>query len=289
MFRIPIFIIALALVILMGMPVLSSPGYKIAFESEVEEDTYNIFTMTDLGNIPELAYENGRHPSLTSDGTMFFTQYEETAWGDYWKAYYVSYRGIEEITLNTVFAELDPTISRDGRYMVFSSYRAETTEIIFEPISPSEQTVRITTNNKDDVEPTIDGTGRTIYYSVLAGDESVIYKVNSDGYGQERLSATSGLKDRHPSVNADNTLLAFSSERDGNSEIYVMNLRSRDVTRLTNNDAWDGHPCISSDGKWIVFASERDDNSEIYIIGSDGNGLSRLTENEIPDDYPAIS
>ena len=289
MSRIPIFLAVLAIVIMMAPAAMGSPGYKIAYESEIEEDVFNIYTTDGSGAVHELAYENGRHPSLTTEGTVFFTKWEETVWGDYWKSYYISYRGIEGITSNTIFTELDPTVSRNGRYIVFTSFRADTSEIIFEPLNVSEPTVRITTNNKDDVEPAIDGEGRTIYYAVLAGDESYIYRVGSDGYGQERLSATSGLMDRHPSISADNRMLAFSSERDGNSEIYVMNMRTRDVTRLTNDDAWDGHPCISSDGKWIVFSSDRDDNSEIYMIGSDGNGLARLTENEIPDDYPSIN
>lgn len=286
--RILIFIIVLAMLGLLSPIAMGNPGYMVAYESEEEEDVYNIYTVDLIDTTPQLAYENGRHPTLTTEGTLFFTQYEETAWGDYWKSYYVSYRGIEEITSNTVFTELEPTISRDGRYLVFSSVRAGTKEIIFEPLSRAEPTVRITKNAKDDVEPTTDGVGMYIYYTVLAGDESYIYKVNSEGIGQERLSTT-GTHDRHPSVSADNRLLAFSSERDGNSEIYVMELRTRTVTRLTDNEAWDGNPCISSDGKWIVFASDRDENREIYAIGSDGLGLMRITENEIPDDYPAIN
>ena len=34
--------------------------------------------------------------------------------------------------------------------------------------------------------------------------------------------------------------IAFTSHRDGNGEIYVMNADGSDVTRLTDNPAWDG-------------------------------------------------
>jgi TolB protein len=261
----------------------------VAYEAEVDEDHFDIYKIEMPAMVPELAFEDGRHPSLTTDGALFFTRYEETVWGDYWKSYCAGTRGLEEITSNTVFTELEPTVSRDGRYVVFSSTRAGSAEIIYVPLSHTEPTVRITKNTKEDVEPTIDGRGEYIYYTVIAGDQSYIYRVKSDGSGNERISASAGNLDRHPSVSADNKLLAFSSERDGNSEIYVMDLRERTVTRLTTHEEWDGHPCISSDGKWIAFASDRDGNREIYAIDSEGNSLIRLTNNDIPDDYPAIN
>ncbi len=286
--RIPFFIVPIAILMLIAPAASGAGNYKVAYESEVAKDVYNIYTIDLATPAPTLAYENARHPSLTSEGALFFTRYEETDWGNYWKSYYVSYRGIEDVTTNTIYTELEPTVSRDGKYVVFSSNRADTKEIIFEPLSVSEPTVRITRNSLDDVEPTIDAYGKYIYYTLITGNESYIYKVNSDGTGQERLSAT-GTHDRHPSVSGDNSLLAFSSERDGNSEIYVMDLGTKSVTRLTNDKAWDGHPSISTDGKWIVFASDRDGNREIYAIGSDGSGLFRITENEIADDYPSIT
>ena len=36
--------------------------------------------------------------------------------------------------------------------------------------------------------------------------------------------------------------IAFSSDRDGNPEIYTMKLDDSEVTRLTNNSVYDGEP-----------------------------------------------
>ncbi|MHC4335208.1 MAG: TolB family protein [Planctomycetota bacterium] len=66
--------------------------------------------------------------------------------------------------------------------------------------------------------------------------------------------------------------IAFVSERDGNSEIYVMNADGSAQKNLTNNPASDEAPNWSPDGKMIAFASFRDGNYEIYVMNADGSG-----------------
>jgi Tol biopolymer transport system component len=71
--------------------------------------------------------------------------------------------------------------------------------------------------------------------------------------------------------------IAFSSNRDGNSEIYTMKLYDSKVTRLTNNSVYDGEPAWSPDGTKIAFTSTRDNNSDIYVMNADGSEQTRLT------------
>jgi len=90
--------------------------------------------------------------------------------------------------------------------------------------------------------------------------------------------------------------IAFSSNRDGNPAIFVVNVLGREPRKLTNGDGGgDVSPEASPDGLRIAFASYRDgrfdpfDNApaaEIYVMNDDGNGLFRLTDNEFPDDDP---
>src|SRR5674476_377998 len=69
---------------------------------------------------------------------------------------------------------------------------------------------------------------------------------------------------------ADGTKIAFSSDRDGNNEIYIMDVDGTGQTRLTDNPATDGYPCFSPDGTKIAFMAYRDGNNEIYIMDVDG-------------------
>jgi len=80
--------------------------------------------------------------------------------------------------------------------------------------------------------------------------------------------------------------IAFVSDRDGNSEIYVMDAAGQNQTRLTENKADDESPAWSPDGKRIAFSSDRDGNWEIYVMDADGKNQTRLTENQAFDQWP---
>ena len=78
------------------------------------------------------------------------------------------------------------------------------------------------------------------------------------------------------------TKIAFSSSRDGNLEIYVMDGDGRNQRRVTVNPARDEWPVWSPDGKKIAFVSNRNnvnkDHKQIWVIDADGKNPIRLTD-----------
>jgi dipeptidyl aminopeptidase/acylaminoacyl peptidase len=87
--------------------------------------------------------------------------------------------------------------------------------------------------------------------------------------------------------------LAFSSDRDGNTEIYIMSPDGSNVIRLTNNLAYDAEPAWSPDGKKIAFSSDREGNLEIYVLdvesaaqNADASNATRLTNHPGDDVGP---
>jgi hypothetical protein len=90
-------------------------------------------------------------------------------------------------------------------------------------------------------------------------------------------------------TSADASKIVFTSTRDGNYEIYVMNADGSEQTRLTRNPADDGFAAWSPDGKRMAFRSNRDGNYEIYVMNADGSDQARLTRNPAEDGSAAWS
>ena len=88
----------------------------------------------------------------------------------------------------------------------------------------------------------------------------------------------------------DGKYLAFTSARDGNKQVYVMDADGQNITRLTYHDAESYEPASwSSDGRRIAFSSVRDGNSEVYVMDADGHNPTRLTYHDAEDTDPTWS
>ena len=82
------------------------------------------------------------------------------------------------------------------------------------------------------------------------------------------------------------TKIAFTSMRDGNTEIYVMDGDGKNQRRVTVNPTYDRYPAWSPDGKMIAFVSNRDrGRNRIWVIDANGKNPIRLTDGA-SDSYP---
>jgi hypothetical protein len=112
--------------------------------------------------------------------------------------------------------------------------------------------------------------------------------INSPTPELQRLTFNAAY-DGEPRFNRGCTRIVFTSNRDGNSEIYAMNADGTDQVRLTWNDTDDYSPTWSFDGTKIAFASQRDGNNEIYVMDADGSDQRRLTFTHEAEIRPTLS
>jgi hypothetical protein len=83
--------------------------------------------------------------------------------------------------------------------------------------------------------------------------------------------------------------IAFSSNREGNFEIYVQNGADRSLVRLTNHPAVDTQPTWSPNGNRIAFTTHRDGNNEIYIMDANGSNPINISNHPGDDQFPTWS
>jgi TolB protein len=171
------------------------------------------------------------------------------------------------------------------------------------------------------------GNGRTTCSYFLPGDERIIYSSThladpecpappdrAKGYvwqlydsfdifsaNADRTDVTpltfSGKYDAEATVSPKEDKIVFTSTRDGDPEIYVMDIDGSNQTRLTFEKGYDGGAFFSQDGSKIVFRASRPKTEaelvdydelannglfrpsilEIYVMNSDGSDIQKVT------------
>jgi hypothetical protein len=80
-----------------------------------------------------------------------------------------------------------------------------------------------------------------------------------------------------PAISPDGKLIAYSTDRNGNMDIYARQLIGQQTVRLTQDPAPDWSPCFSPDGSKVVFRSERDGGG-LYIVEALGGAEKKIAD-----------
>jgi hypothetical protein len=123
----------------------------------------------------------------------------------------------------------------------------------------------------------------------VSGDqqEAELYLWSADTL--TRLTSN-GFADGEPHVAAGH--LVFTSERDGNPELYIGDVRATSTRRLTIHAATDGEAALHPVGDRIVFVSMRSGTPRLWMMDTLGGSLAALPTGSamfIPERAPAWS
>lgn len=176
--------------------------------------------------------------------------------------------------------------------IVFHSDRNDNDDIYVMDADGSNQ-LQLTDNPELDRHPVISNDGTKIAFVSYRDGAINIYTMDVDGTNIQQVTQSYDMPfSPHLSWSPDDSQIAFHDKRSGNgefnedeafyNEIYTINIDGSNLTRLTDNDAFDGNPSWSPDGDKIVFNSSRDGgvnaDQEIYTMNTDGSEPQKITD-----------
>lgn len=158
------------------------------------------------------------------------------------------------------------------------------------------QTVRLTFRQDDALWSPDDyldpnGSGSwwvNVYENKVAGDVNLfltpyVYDRASSRFRREQQLTTHPGNDLYPHLSEEAASVVFSSDRNGDYDLYRINPKTLEIDQLTNHPALDTLPKWSPDSTQIAFISNRDGDAEIYLLNTETLRLTQLTFNEHDD------
>ncbi len=108
-----------------------------------------------------------------------------------------------------------------------------------------------------------------------------IFRAAPDGSNLVRLTNAEGY-DAEGSYSPDGTQIVFTSFRDGDADIYVMDADGSNVRQITDAPGYDGGPFFSPDGTKLIYRSDRQNKDllQIFVNSVEGDEERQLTDNE---------
>ena len=181
-----------------------------------------------------------------------------------------------------------PAISRQNHCLAFTEkyndiniWRLDLQGVARQPgesrgVSP----VKFINFKREDHSPQISPDGKRIAFISDRSGRDEIWVCDSDGKNPLQLTRMVGLNTGTPRWSPDNQSLVFDSRPDGHADLFVINIESGQLRRLTSDPAEDMVPSWSHDGHWIYFCSNRSASYQVWKlpVAADGQAL-RLTSN----------
>jgi Tol biopolymer transport system component len=271
-------------------PVWSPDGGQIAFVSRRNGGRRQVFVMDVDGSNVESLTSSGENwcPDWSPDGTQIAFCSDR---GGLDTVYVMSADGsgqqqLNESIDNEQFYALFPAWSPGGEQIAFVSISDRGWQQIFVmdvgDSNPQEIMSDIFTLN---FSWSPDGTQIAFSGHSLSNNLVDIHVMNADGTSLVQL--TFGDQGRaaswRPVPSDDYTdgggVIAFSSEQNGNNDIYTMNIDGSNIQRLTDYPERDGYPAYSPDGTKIAFYAYHNgmETWSIHLMDADGGNRQRLT------------
>ncbi len=194
--------------------------------------------------------------------------YHSDSDGD-WDIYRLAEDGLNSLVNNVTRGngsqDVQPSYSADGEWVAFTTNRdiLGGWEIYLARVDGSQQ-VRLTYNTANDVNP-VWGPANLIAWESNRDGNWELYMADVSGDGLPVRLTDDAANDINPFWFPDGgcdqpegARLVFQSDRDGDWEIYLLDVISGELTQLTDNDTEDIVPVLTRDGSMLAWLQLND-------------------------------
>jgi hypothetical protein len=121
------------------------------------------------------------------------------------------------------------------------------------------------------------GGDRLAYFVRKEGHKTLIIENILTRTIEQRIEMKTIDEPESPNIAPGGKIIAFAGLRDAKSDIYTMNLDTREITNLTNDDFADFAPAFSLDGRSIVYVSRISGNDKLFRLDLDTKKKTQIT------------
>lgn len=192
---------------------------------------------------------------------------------------------------------LTPRWSPDGRFLAYVSYKGGQPRIYLHELVTARRVPLVDFSGMT-ISPAWSPKGDQMAFSASKDGNAEIYVADvsnlsrrigqtAQGSTSERRLTFSRSEDLSPTWSPTGQQIAFTSDRGGTPQIYVMNADGSSVRRLTFEGPYNTSPAWSPRGDWIAYTCRREGILKICLVSPDGRTTLQVTQGGWDDESPA--
>jgi len=194
-------------------------------------------------------------------------------------------QGVEQLT-NSKSISLTPALSPDGKYIAYTDFTLGHPTLSIKNLLSNR--IVSTVKNGVSIDPAWRNS-REVATTLSYEGEQKIYFIRPDGSVAKRVTKGTGI-DLSPTFSPDGSKMAFVSDRNGLPQIFIQDIQSGEVQRLTFSGRYNTQPSWSPVGNKIAYTTwENGGEINIFTINADGSDLKQLTEKSGENEAPSWS